>query len=110
MVLESEHCSGSWEEPECAALEEERKSTMEIEDLLVFLKLEVESSFARWSDTAVWLEEHARALVGKLEDVVAEAERVRVEAEVEAEVWAAERVRFEEEEKRRAPLSDGIKS
>ena len=27
------------------------------------------------------------------------AERVRVEAEVEVEVWAAERVRFEEAEK-----------
>ena len=72
VVLESEHCSGSCQEPECVALEEERKRTMEIEDLLAFLELEVES-FARWSDTAVPLEERTRALVGKLEDVAAEA-------------------------------------
>ena len=39
------------------------------------------------------------ALERKLSDTAAEAEHVRVEAEVEVEVWAAERVHFEEAEK-----------
>jgi NADH dehydrogenase [ubiquinone] 1 alpha subcomplex assembly factor 7 len=103
-VLESEL------EQEHAALEEERKRTTELEGRLAFLELEVESSSARGSDTAVRLEERVRALERELSDVAAEAERVRTEAEVEAEAWAAERARFEQEEKRWAQVADGIES
>jgi hypothetical protein len=94
-------------ELEHAALEEERKRTAELEGRLAFLELEVESSSARGSDTAVRLEERVRALERELADVAAEAERVRAEAEVEAEAWAAERAHFQQEE---TQLAEGIES
>ena len=81
-------------EQEHAALEQERKRATELEACLAFLELEVESS-ARGSDTAVRLEERVRALERELSEVVDEVERVRTEVEVEAEVWVAERARFE---------------
>ena len=93
-----------------AALEEERKRTTELEGRLAFLELDVEASSARGNDTAVRLEERVRALERELKDVAAEAERVRVEAEVEAGAWAAERARYEQEEKRWAQVSDRIES
>ena len=55
-VLESEL------EHEHATLEEVRKRTTELEDFLVFLKLEVMSSSTLVSDTSVRLEERVRAL------------------------------------------------
>ncbi|KAF8267438.1 Up-regulated during septation-domain-containing protein, partial [Lactarius quietus] len=94
-------------EQEHAALERERKRATELEGRLAFLELEVESS-AQGSDAAVRLEERVRALERELEDVSAEADRVRTEAEVEAEAWAVERARFEREEARWAQSAGGI--
>ena len=89
---------------ECAALEEDRKRA-------TGLKIVWRSSgwsFARGSDTAVYLEERVRALERELRDMAAEAGRVRAEAEVKAEAcqWAAELARFEETHW--AQLADGI--
>jgi hypothetical protein len=67
-------------EQERATLEERHKCTTELDGHLTSLELEVESSSARGSDTAVWLEKRVRALEWELEDVAAEAE-------VEAEAW-----------------------
>jgi hypothetical protein len=74
-----------------------------------FLDLEVESS-AHGSDTAVRLEEHMRALERELSDVSAEVEPVRAEAEVEAEAWAAEHARFEQQETHWAQAADGVET
>ena len=72
-----------------------------LEDRLEFLDLEVESFSARWSDTAVRLEERVWVLEPELDDEAAEVECVgaEVEVEVEAEAEAKSWVRFEEEEK-----------
>ena len=61
----------------------------------------VESFSARWSDTAVRLEERVWVLERELDDVAAEVECMgaEVEVEVEAEAEAKSWVRFEEEEK-----------
>jgi hypothetical protein len=88
-VLESELKQG------CTALEEEHKLTTELDGHVAFLKLEVESSSMRGSDTAIRLEEHMCALEWELSDVAAEAECVHTEAEV----WVAEQVHFEQKEK-----------
>ena len=81
---------------EHAALEKERKRTTGLNGRLAFLKLEVESSFTLGSDTAVRLEERVRAQEREVEDVAADAERVRAEVEVEAKAWVAERACVEE--------------
>ena len=78
----------------------ERKRKPELESRLVFFELEVESSFTRGSGTAARLEERVRALERELSEVVTATERVRTEAEVEAEAWAAERAQFGQKEKR----------
>jgi hypothetical protein len=88
-VLESELEQG------CTALEEEHKLTTELDGHVAFLKLEVESSSMRGSDTAIWLKERMRALEWELLDVAAEA----VCMHTEAEAWVAERVCFEQKEK-----------
>ena len=97
-------------EQKCAAFEEERKRTTELEGRLASLELELESSSTRGNDNAVRLKEHVWALKRELEDVTAEAERVRMEAEVDAKAWATERARFEQEEKRWAQVAEGIES
>ena len=97
-------------EQKCAAFEEERKRTTELEDRLASLELELESSSTRGNDNAVRLKEHVWALKRELDDVTAEAERVRTEAEVDAKAWATERARFEQEEKRWAQVAEGIES
>ena len=51
------------------------------------------------ADTVVRLQERVRALEREMSDVAAGAERVREEAEVEAEAWAVERARFEEDKR-----------
>jgi chromosome segregation ATPase len=94
-------------ELEHASLEQERKRTAELESRLAFLELEVESSSARGGNTVVRLEGRVRALERELEDVVAEAQRVRTEAEAKAEAWAEERARYEQEE---TQLVDGIEN
>lgn len=78
---------------ECATLEEDRRRTT---GLKIVWRSSSWSS-ARGSDTAVYLEERVRALERELRDVAAEAGRVRAEAEVKAEAWAAERAYFQEE-------------
>jgi hypothetical protein len=62
---------------------------MELKGSLASLELEVESSSARGSDTAVWVKGRACVLERELSDVAAEAE-------VEAEAWAVERAHFEQ--------------
>ena len=70
-----------------------------LKDRLAFLDLEVESFSARWSDTAVRLEERVWVLEPELDDVAAEVECMGAEVEVEVEVEAEAKswVRFEEE-------------
>lgn len=94
---------------EHAALEQERERATELEGRVAFLELELEAS-AHGDDDAVRLEERVRALEHELLDAAGEAERVRTEAEAEAEVWAAERARFEQEEARLAQLADSMEN
>lgn len=62
------------------------------------------------SDAFTQLEERVRPLECEPSDVVAQAERVRTEARLGAGAQAAECARFEQEEKRWAQVTDGIKS
>ena len=75
---------------------------------LALLELEVETSSAWRSNTFVRLEEHLQALEREPSDVAAHAERVRTEAGLEAEAWAAACGSPEQEETRWAQVADAI--
>ena len=77
---------------------------------MALLELEVETSSAWRSNTFVRLEERLQALEREPSDVAAHAERVRTEAVLEAEAWAAACGSPEQEEKRWAQVADGISS